>query len=53
MIAITTVTAVPANSDALASFPRLYPLAHAIDDTNDFMSRHTRILNTGPKSFFD
>ena len=53
VIAITAVATVPANADALASFPRLHPLAHAINDTNDFMSRHTRILNTWPKSFFD
>jgi hypothetical protein len=53
VIAITAVASVPANADALASFPRLDPLAHAINDTNDFMSRHTRILNTWPKSFFD
>jgi len=53
VIAITAVAAVPANADALASFPRLYPLAHAINHTNDFMSGNTRILNTWPKSFLD
>ncbi len=53
VIAITAVASVPANADALASFPRLHPLAHVINDTNDFMSRHTRILNTWPESFFD
>jgi hypothetical protein len=53
VITITAVATVPANADALASFPRLHPLAHRINDTNDFMSRNTRILNTGPMSFFD
>ena len=53
MIAITAVATVPADADALPSFPWLHPLAHAINDTNDFMSRHTRILDTWPKSFFD
>src|SRR5262249_51681352 len=43
MIAITAISAMPANADALASFPRLHPLADGINNTNDFMSRHTRI----------
>src|SRR5262249_47206527 len=53
MIAITAVATVPTNADALASFPRLHSFTHGINNTNYFMSRHTRILNTGPKSFFD
>ena len=53
MIAITAVTAVPTNTDALASSPRLHPFADNIDDSNDLVSRHTRILDTGPESFFD
>jgi hypothetical protein len=53
VIAITAVATVPANSDALASFPRLHPFADGINDTNYFMSRYTRILDTGPESFFD
>jgi hypothetical protein len=44
---------VPANADALTSFPWLHPLAHAINNTNDFMARHAGILNAWPKSFFD
>src|SRR4030095_4280581 len=53
VIAITAVASVPANADALTSFPRLYPLAHVINDTQAFMPRHTRILNTWPESFLD
>src|SRR5262249_40054283 len=53
VIAITAVTTVPADADALASFPCLHPLPHGINDANDFLSRHTRILDTWPKSFFD
>jgi hypothetical protein len=53
VIAITAVASVPADADALASFPRLHRLAHGIDDANDLVSWYTRILNTGPESFFD
>jgi hypothetical protein len=53
MIAITAISTVPANADALASFPRLHPLAHGINDAYYFMSRHARILNTWPETFFD
>src|SRR5262249_2859667 len=53
VIAVTAVATVPANADALTRFPRLYPLAQGINGTNDFMARHTRILDTGPESFFD
>src|ERR1700746_3816300 len=53
MIAIAAIPAVPTNTDSLAVLPRLHPLAHAINDTNNFMSRHTRILDTGPESFLD
>jgi hypothetical protein len=53
VIAITAIATVPANADALASFPRLHPLAHAINDTDDFMSWHARVLNTWPKPFLN
>jgi hypothetical protein len=53
VITITAVAPVPANADALASFPRLHAFAHSVNDTNDFMSGDTRILNPWPKSFFD
>jgi hypothetical protein len=53
MITITAISTVPANADALASFPRLHPLAHGINDTYYFVSRHARILNTWPETFFD
>jgi hypothetical protein len=53
MIAITAISTVPANADALASFPRLHPLTHGINDTYYFMSWDARILDTGPESFFD
>src|SRR5947208_16584928 len=53
MVAITTVTAVPADPDALATFPWLHSLAHKVDSSDDFVSGHTRILNTGPLAFLD
>jgi hypothetical protein len=53
LITITAVATVPANADALASFPRLHAFADSVNDTNDFMSRNSRILNTWPMSFFD
>jgi hypothetical protein len=53
VIAITAVATVPANANALASFPWLYPLTHGINDANYFMSRHTRIFDTRPKPVFD
>ena len=53
MVAIATVPAVPADPDALATFPWLHSFAQKIDNSNDLMSRHTRILNTGPEPFFD
>jgi hypothetical protein len=53
MVAIAAVAAVPANTHALASFPRFHSFAHGIDNSNDFVSRHTWIFNTRPVSFFD
>jgi len=53
MIAIPAVAAVPTNPNPLASSPRLHAFANSINNSNDFVSRYTRILNTGPKSFLD
>ena len=53
MVAIAAIPAMPANTDALATFPWLHSFADSIDNSNDFVSRHTRILNTGPESFLD
>jgi hypothetical protein len=53
VIAITAVASVPAYPDALATLPWLHALADDVNDTNNFMSRNTGILNTWPKSFFD
>jgi hypothetical protein len=53
MVAITAVAAVPTDPDALATFPWLHSFAHGIHNSNHLMSRHARILNTGPESFFD
>jgi hypothetical protein len=53
VIAITAVATVPPNADSLASFPRLHAFADSIDNSDYFMSWHTRILDTGPESFFD
>jgi hypothetical protein len=53
MVAIAAVTAMPTNTNALAMCPRFHAFADSIDDSDYFMSRHTRILNPGPKSFLD
>jgi hypothetical protein len=44
---------VPTNADALAVFPWLHPIAYGIHNSNDLVSRHTRILNTRLESFLD
>ena len=51
MVAIAAVPAMPTNPDALAILPWLHAFADSIDDSDYFMSRHTRILNPGPESF--
>src|SRR5262249_24344435 len=53
MIAIAAITAVPTNTDSLAVLPRLHTFADSIDNSDHLMSRHTRILDTGPESFFN
>jgi hypothetical protein len=53
MVAIPTVAAVPTNADALTSLPGLHAFSNSIDNSNDLVSRYTRILNTGPESFLD
>jgi hypothetical protein len=53
MIAITTVASVPTNADALPGFPRLHTFTHEIDNADHLVSRHTRILNSGPLALFD
>jgi hypothetical protein len=53
MVAITTVTPVPTDPDALATFPWLGSFADSIHNSDDFVSGHTRILNTGPEAFLD
>jgi hypothetical protein len=53
MIAITTIAGVPTDPDALTSFPGLRAFPHNVDYADYFVSRHTRILNSGPLSFFD
>ena len=53
MIAITTVAAVPTDADTLAFFPRLHSFADSVDNSDHLVSRHTRILNTGPEAVFN
>ena len=53
MIAIPAIAAVPANTDALTGFPWLHSFSYGIDNSDDLVPRHARILNTGPEPFFD
>ena len=53
MIAITTVAAVPTDTDALADFPRLHSFTKQIDNSNHLVSRYTRILKAGPEPFLN
>ena len=47
------MSAMPAHADALAFFPWRDVVADRIDAPGDFVTRHTRILNSGPETFFD
>jgi hypothetical protein len=49
-IAVTTVTAVPADSDSLAFCPSNNAWANSVNDSGDFMSRDPRVLNARPQS---
>ena len=53
MIAITAVATVPADTGSLTVLPWLHPFAYSIHNSDDFMSRHTRVLDSGPEAFFD
>src|SRR5437762_1656758 len=46
------MSTVPTYADTLPTFPRLHAITHKIDDSNDFMSRHTRLLDPWEQSFF-
>ena len=48
-----TMSAVPAHTDTLTFLPFDYVLADRIDASSDFMTRHTRILNSRPQTLFD
>src|SRR5437867_2800416 len=47
------MSAMPADADALAFFPFRNPVADCIDAPGDLMTGHTRILKSGPQTFFD
>src|ERR1051325_3202464 len=47
------MAAVPANPDTLTHIPRFHTLAHGIDATRNFMTRHARILKSWPDAIFD
>ena len=51
--AYETMSAVPAYADALTFFPLRHIAANRIDASGNFMTRHSWILQTGPKSLFD
>src|SRR5262249_29660136 len=52
-IANEVVSAMPADTDAIAFFPIRDALAHCVDASGNFMTRNTRILKTRPQTFFD
>lgn len=53
MIALETVSTVPADSDALACLPRSHPVADCIDSTCDFVPWYAWVFESSPKAFFD
>ncbi len=50
---MSAMTAVPADSHALAGFPLRDTRAHGIHDPDHFMAGHARILQAGPVAFLD
>src|SRR6266849_4177785 len=53
LFAHKTMSAMPADPNALTSGPRSDVLAHCIDATRDFMTRDARILKPRPETFLD
>jgi hypothetical protein len=51
-IALETVTAVPANADTLAWFPKRHLWADRVNAAGQFVPRDAWILNSGPMPFF-
>src|SRR5215213_10000114 len=47
------VAAMPADTNALTCRPCCDVVAYGIDAAGDFMTRHTRILNARPETFFN
>ena len=47
------MSAMPAYAHALAFFPFCNPVADCIDAPGDLMTGHTRILKSGPQTFFN
>src|SRR5207245_4559966 len=48
-----TMPAMPAHTDALTFLPFNDVATNRIDPSPDFMTRHTRILKSGPETIFD
>jgi hypothetical protein len=46
------VSAVPANSDPLAGLPLDYAIADDVDNSSDFVTRDSWILDPRPKALF-
>lgn len=53
MITNEIVSAVPANTNTIPFLPICDAIAYRIDTSGDFMTGHSRILESGPKAFFD
>jgi hypothetical protein len=47
------MSAMPADTDALAGLPMCYTCTDCIDNTEDFMAWNSGILQTRPVAFFD
>jgi len=52
-LAYETVSAMPADADALTFLPGRNTVTECIDVSCDFMTRHTGILKPGPETFLD
>jgi hypothetical protein len=50
-VAVAAIAAVPANADALANGPSVDAPAGGIDEANDLVARHARIMDVREQAF--
>src|SRR5207245_11347225 len=52
VLAIPPIPSMPAHSRALSRFPSGHATPESVDDSGDFVSWNSRVLNARPESFF-